>query len=87
MRKEILRMERVTYKDADMTRLEDFNLQIYEGEIMGMLPFNGQGMMALLKLLQVNLPLYDGYIYYNGELVNSWKESSGTNNRIGIIHA
>ena len=87
MRKEILRMERVTYKDADMTRLEDFNLQIYEGEIMGMLPFNGQGMVALLKLLQVNLPLYDGYIYYNGELVNSWKESSGTHNRIGIIQA
>lgn len=87
MRKEILRMERVTYKEADMTRLEDFNLQIYEGEIMGMLPFNGQGMTALLKLLQVNLPLYDGYIYYNGEQINSWKESSGTHNRIGIIQA
>ena len=42
MRKEILRMERVTYKEADMTRLEDFNLQIYEGEIMGMLPLTGR---------------------------------------------
>ena len=31
MRKEILRMERVTYKEADMTTLEDFNLKIYEG--------------------------------------------------------
>ena len=70
-----------------MTKLEDFNLQIYEGEIMGLLPFNGQGMTALLKLLQVNLPLYDGYIYYNGEQVNSWKESTGTHNRIGIIQA
>ena len=87
MRKEILRMERVTYKEADMTRLEDFNLQIYEGEIMGMLPFNGQGMADLLKLLQVNLPLYDGYIYYNGEQVNSWKESFGTHTRIGVIQA
>lgn len=87
MRKEILRMERVTYKEAEMTKLEDFNLQIYEGEIMGLLPFNGQGMTALLKLLQVNLPLYDGYIYYNGEQVNSWKESTGTHNRIGIIQA
>ena len=43
--------------------------------------------MALLKLLQVNLPLYDDYIYYNGELVNSWKEFSRTHNRIGIIQA
>ncbi len=41
MRKEIFRMERVTYKEAEITRLEDFNLQIYEGEIMGMVPFNG----------------------------------------------
>lgn len=87
MRKEVFRMERVTYKEGEMTKLEDFNLQIYEGEIMGMLPFNGQGKRSLLKLLQVNLPLYDGYIYYNGELINSWKHSSGTHNRIGIIQA
>lgn len=71
MRKEIFRMERVTYKEAEITRLEDFNLQIYEGEIMGMVPFNGFGMAAFLELLQTNLPIYDGYIYYNGELVNS----------------
>ena len=29
MRREIFRMERVTYKEAEVTRLEDFNLQIY----------------------------------------------------------
>lgn len=87
MRKEIFRMERVTYKEAEITRLEDFNLQIYEGEIMGMVPFNGFGMAAFLELLQTNLPIYDGYIYYNGELVNSWKKSPGTHNRIGIIQA
>ena len=87
MRKEIFRMERVTYKEAEITRLEDFNLQIYEGEIMGMVPFNGFGMAAFLELLQTTLPIYDGYIYYNGELVNSWKKSPGTHNRIGIIQA
>lgn len=87
MKKEIFRMERVTYKEAEVTRLEDFNLQIYEGEIMGMVPFNGYGMSAFLKLLQTNIPIYDGYIYYNGQLINSWKKSSGTHNRIGIIQA
>ena len=76
MRREIFRMERVTYKEAEVTRLEDFNLQIYEGEIMGMVPFNGYGMSDFLELLQTNIPIYDGYIYYNGELVNSWKKSS-----------
>lgn len=87
MKKEIFRMERVTYKEAEVIRLEDFNLQIYEGEIMGMVPFNGYGMTEFLELLQTNIPIYDGYIYYNGELVNSWKESSGTHNRISIIQA
>mgnify|MGYP000739091498 FL=1 len=87
MRREIFRMERVTYKEAEVTRLEDFNLQIYEGEIMGMVPFNGYGMSDFLELLQTNIPIYDGYIYYNGELVNSWKKSSGMHNRIGVIQA
>ena len=87
MRREIFRMERVTYKEAEVTRLEDFNLQIYEGEIMGMVPFNGYGMSDFLELLQTNIPIYDGYIYYNGEVVNSWKKSSGMHNRIGVIQA
>ncbi len=87
MKNEVFRMERVTYKEAEVVKLEDFNLQIYEGEIMGMLPFNGQGKTALLKLMQVNLPLYDGYIYYGGKMVNSWRKSSGSHNRISIIQA
>ena len=80
-------MERVTYKEEEVIRLEDFNLQIYQGEIMGIVPFNGYGMAAFLELLQTNLPIYDGYIYYNGEMINSWKKSPGTHNRIGIIQA
>ena len=35
MRQEIFRMERVTYVENEVTQLEDFNLQIYKGEIMG----------------------------------------------------
>lgn len=78
-------MERVTYREQGVMLLEDFNLQIYCGEIMGMLPVNAHGMPAFLKLLQNNLPLYDGYIYYGDETVNSWKESKKTPNRISII--
>ena len=35
MRQEVFRMERVTYIDKGIKQLEDFNLQIYQGEIMG----------------------------------------------------
>lgn len=87
MKKEIFRMERVTYKEEDMIKLEDFNLQIYQGEIMGMLPLNSHGLSAFLRLLQTNLPIFDGYVYYHGEKINSWKGPSRGRNRISIIQA
>ncbi|MCD7735637.1 MAG: sugar ABC transporter ATP-binding protein, partial [Lachnospiraceae bacterium] len=62
-------------------------MQIAQGEILGLLAVNGHGMPALLKLLETNLPLDDGYVYYGGELVNSWKMSGRTTNRISVIGA
>lgn len=85
MKQEIFRMERVTYKEKDVLLLEDFNLQIYRGEIMGMIPVNAHGLTSFLRLLQNNLPLYDGYIYYGNETVNSWRGSKKTPNRISVI--
>lgn len=85
MRQEIFRMERVTYVEKGMTQLEDFNLQIYRGEVMGVIPVNGHGLAAFLRLLQWNLPLEDGFVYYGGERINSWKEAKRGHNRISII--
>lgn len=31
MRNEVLRMERVTYKEDEVVKLKDFNLQIFQG--------------------------------------------------------
>lgn len=87
MRKEIFRMERVTYVEKEVTQLEDFNLQIYKGEIMGFIPVNGYGLPAFLKLLQSNLPLDDGFIYYGERLINSWKEAKKGYNRISVIQS
>lgn len=87
MKKELFRMERVTYQEYGVTLLENFYLHIDQGEIMGMLPVNAYGLNGFLKLLQTNAPLYDGYVYYAGEMVNSWKEEYRTTNRISIIGA
>lgn len=87
MKEEILRVERVTYMENDVLLLEDLNLQIFRGEIMAMLSINSHGLSAFLKLLQTNCPLYDGYVYFGGEKVNSWKTSNRGNNRISIIQA
>lgn len=85
MRNEILRMERVTYIEDEIVKLKDFNLQIYQGEIIGLLPVTSHGKSEVLKLLARNLPLYDGYVYYGGEKVNTWKDSHRTANRLSII--
>ena len=87
MKQEIFRMERVTYTEQGVRKLENFNLQIYTGEIMGLIPVNAHGKNAVLKLLQNNLPLFDGYIYYGGELVNSWRGAVKKSNRVSIIQA
>ncbi len=87
MRQEIFRMERVTYTEQGIRKLENFNMQIYAGEVMGLIPVNAHGKNAVMKLLQHNLPIYDGYIYYSGELVNSWRGAARKSNRVSIIQA
>ena len=87
MRQEIFRMERVTYVEKEVTQLEDFNFQIYKGEIMGLIPVNGHGLSAFLNLLQSNLPLDDGFVYYGEELVNSWRGGKKGYNRISVIQS
>lgn len=87
MRREIFRMERVTCIEQGITQLEDFNLQIYEGEIMGLLLINAYGLQTFLSLLEASLPLYDGYIYYCGRQVNSWRSFGKSYNRISIIRS
>ena len=75
MRCEILRMEKVTYLEQDNPVLQNFDLCIMQREIMGLLPINHFGIATLLRLLLENDPIYYGYIYFRGKLINSWKES------------
>ncbi len=85
MREEILRMERVTYLEQGTPQLENFSMTLWEGEILGLIPVNHHGVSSLLKLLQQNLPLHYGYVYYRDRLVNHWRGGSSGMNRISII--
>lgn len=73
MREEILRMERVTYREQGVTLLENFSMTIWAGEILGLVPVNHFGLTALIRLLGQNLPLHYGYVYYKEKLVNDWR--------------
>lgn len=85
MKREILRVEKVTYKEGASVYLHNFSLNIMEGEIMGLLPIDTQGLDEFLRLLKQNLPLYYGYVYYMEQMVNSWRERRKSQNRISVI--
>ena len=85
MKKEILRLQDVTYKKQNMIIFRNMTFNILKGEIMGFIPMNSYGMDELLDVIVNNLPLYYGYVYYQDKCVNSWKEEKHSRNRICLI--
>ena len=82
---ETLRFSRVTYRENENLYLRDFDLDIRQGEILGLLPLNHYGLPALLKVMQFNPPLYYGNVYYQGRLVNSWRDMNRKPNLITLV--
>lgn len=63
--------------------LTGFNIDIYEGEITGLIGIDYLGMDMLLGLIQHNLPLYYGRVFYCGKKVNASDFASrGQNNAV-----
>lgn len=85
MRKEIIRLDRVTQRDDGVTLLDGVNLHIFEGEIMGLVCIDSEGQDALVNLLCENIPIHYGYIYFEEQLVNSYKSSSMELNHVSVI--
>ena len=80
-------MERVSLLERGVVQLRGFTLNIFEGEVVGLLPVNNHGLTALLHLLQHNTPLKAGYIYYKEKPINTWRSSKQRQNRIGLIQS
>lgn len=85
MREEVLRMENVTCKYNGIAFLDNMNLNIFRGEVMGLIPINSQGKSWLFQLLCQNYPIDYGRIYISNELVNYYEHSANKMNRVYII--
>ena len=85
MKKEVLRLQDVTYKKQNTIIFRNMSFNVMKGEIMGITPMNSYGMDELLDVIVNNLPLYYGYVYYQEQCVNSWKEEKHSRNRICLI--
>ncbi len=85
MKKEIIRMENVITEDSNMTNLDNFNIHIFQGEIMGLIEVNDYGKDVLLDLICKNTPIKFGRIYFSNILVNSFHHSDGSDNKVYVI--
>lgn len=85
MKEEILRIENVTRKKDGVVCLDNINLHIFKGEIMGMIFLTSRGKDELIELLCNNYPIEYGRIYYKEELVNYYEYSSMSMNQIYVI--
>lgn len=78
-------MERVTYLEQDVLLLDNFNFQVFTGEVMGLVPLDSLGIDVFLNLLQVNKPIFYGFVYLKEVLVNTCLTSLHTENNVQII--
>ena len=85
MKTEILRLERVTTIQDEVTLLDNFNLHIFQSEIMGLVCLNANGKESLIQLISQNLPIHYGRVYFNEVLVNNYQHSPLTMNKVAVI--
>ncbi len=85
MKEEILRLQNVTQIEDGVTFLQNFNLYVFKGEIMGLLCLNDLGKEALINLICRNIPVYYGRIYLNEVLINNYEHSDMRRNKVAVI--
>lgn len=66
----LIKLENINFKYEDSVALKDINLEIQEGECIGIEGDNGSGKTTLIKLLNGLLFPSSGSFYFNGELIN-----------------
>jgi len=80
-----LRVENLTHRVNGVEVLSHFNLNIFSGEIMGLLSPDSQGKAELVGLICENSPVHYGRLYYMGQLVNSHRSVTVTRNNVAVI--
>lgn len=85
MKREALRLDRVTLLEEDSPLLDHLSLHIFEGEIFGLVCLNAHGKQALLRLLEQNIPLHYGFVYMREKQVNTYEKSDYSYNKVAYI--
>lgn len=85
MRREVLRMERVTCISQGREVLNNFNFQLFEGEVMGLVPLDSYGLGEFIDCVCNNRQLLYGRIYIREKLVNTYAVRPRAKNNVYSI--
>ena len=78
-------MEHVSTQDSALSNLDDFNMNLFQGETAAIVKLNDVGVDKLMEILCYNRPISSGRIYIGEQLVNRHDYSNFTRNRISIV--
>ena len=87
MKEELFRFDRVTLTGEGSAILNSFNMRIFKGEILGLLPVNSQGLEELIRLIEHNNPIHYGYVWLSEVLVNDYRKPRQSGNPVYILES
>lgn len=78
-------MERVTCVEQGRELLNNFNFQLFEGEVMGLVPLDSYGLDEFVDCVQNNRQLFYGRVYIREKLVNTYAVCPRAKNNVYTI--
>ncbi len=87
MKTELLRIERLAKSFVGVEALYNVNLNIFKGEILGLLGLNGSGKSAVVEVLGGIHPKDRGRIFWNEQEVNITTPTDATTLRDSLYFA
>ncbi len=79
-------MINVITNSPDTANLDDMNLHIHQGEIVGLIPINGIGVEIFLEMFRSAIPVKFGKIYINNKLLNNRHPNKQQLNKVYILN-
>lgn len=86
MAEELIRMQDISKYYGRVRALENTNLTVHRGEVVGLLGDNGAGKSTLIKVLSGAVPASSGEIHVNGKKVSIRNTNDAIDNGIETIY-